>query len=318
MIELLVVITILGILVAALSPAIMASREAARKRQCQNNLKQIGVAATLHLNASGYFPSGGWGWQWAGDPDLGFGASQPGGWIYSLLPYLEEKSLWSVGKGISFATNPTLKQAALAGQVSEPISVLICPSRRDVGLYPYEYPRAPLNLNLADLKKGVLKTDYAINAGDKGPNQYAGPNSMAVVTSGKFKWPSTEFTGIAFQRSEVTVPEITDGLSHTYLVGEKYLQTTNYLTGKDRGDNDVATQGFDNDMCRIAGPDNRPTMDRPNLANYDIFGSAHAEGFQAVFCDGSVHMIDYGIDPDVHSNLANRSDGQSVSSPSIH
>lgn len=319
MIELLIVITILGILLAATTPAIQSSREAARKLQCKNNLKQIGLAAQQHLNSWGYFPSSGWGWLWAGDPDRGFGANQPGGWVYSLLPFIEEKQLWSIGQGISFAKNPTEKQNALAGQLNQPIPLLICPSRRDAALYPYDHARAPLNLNLLDLAKGVLKTDYAINAGDTGPNQYPGPKSMASVDSGKYNWPAdTGFDGISYQRSQVTTSEVLDGLSHTYLVGEKYLRASDYTNGADLGDNEAATQGFDNDMCRIAGEGNGPMQDRIDEEHTSIFGSVHPEGFQMVFCDGSVHLIDYGISPEVHSNLANREDGQSISSPSIH
>lgn len=319
MLELLIVITIIGILVAMLSPAIEASREAARKTQCKNNLRQLGLAATYHLNASGYFPSGGWGFRWAGDPDRGFGASQPGGWIYSVLPYVEEKALWNAGAGINFATNPTQKQSALAGQINRPIPVAYCPSRRDAAIYPYVPARPPANLNMTDLKAGVLKTDYAINSGDTGVNQYSGPDTIEEATSTTYKWPANgTFTGVSFQRSEVTVPMVTDGLSHTYLLGEKYLDPASYINGADKGDNDAATQGFDNDMCRIAGPGNGPMPDTRGVSRILIFGSAHAEGFQMVFCDGSVHMIDYEIDPDVHSHLANRADGQSISSTSIH
>ena len=116
----------------------------------------------------------------------------------------------------------------------------------------------------------------------------------------------------------MTAPEVLDGLSHTYLVGEKYLPALNYTDGADLGDNEAATQGFDNDMCRIAGEGNEPMQDRIDEEHTDIFGSTHPEGFHAVFCDGSVHLIDYGISPEVHGNLANREDGQTVSSKSIH
>ncbi len=318
-IELLIVITILGILVAAMIPAIHSSREAARSLQCRNNLRQLGIAATNHLNASGYFPSGGWGFHWAGDPDRGFGSSQPGGWIFSLLPYIEEKALWSSGAGIDLAKNPTAKQSAAAGQVSKPIPGLYCPSRRDAALYPYSHMRQPLNMTLSVSSPLVLKTDYAANAGDAGKNQQPGPASIEEAFSGKFKWPKNKkLTGISFQRSQVTTAQVEDGLSHTYLAGEKYLNPQSYLNGRDIGDNDAATEGFDNDMDRLAGPGNRPMCDTMGVANELIFGSAHAVGFNMVFCDGSVHMIDYGIDPLVHNHLANRADGQSISSTSIH
>ena len=89
-IELLVVIGIIGIIMALLLPAVQAAREAARRTQCRNHLKQLGLAMQMHHDAYRRFPSGGWGVLWFGDPDRGTDRRQPGGWIYS-QPHLPDR-----------------------------------------------------------------------------------------------------------------------------------------------------------------------------------------------------------------------------------
>src|SRR5438309_1699576 len=98
LVELLVVITIIGILMGLLMPALGAARESARQTQCKNNLHNIGLACNSHRKNWGYFPSGGWNYTWTGDADMGFGRSQPGSWAYSLLPYLDQESLHDMDK----------------------------------------------------------------------------------------------------------------------------------------------------------------------------------------------------------------------------
>src|SRR5437879_8985071 len=93
LIELLVIIAIIAVLIGLLLPAVQRVREAANRIHCANNLKQLGLAAHNHHDSLGFLPSGGWGWCWTGVPDR-VGHRQPGGWTYSLLPYVEQDNLW--------------------------------------------------------------------------------------------------------------------------------------------------------------------------------------------------------------------------------
>ena len=130
LVELLVVITIIGILIALLLPAVQAAREAARRTQCRNNLKQLALGCLTHENVYGQFPTNGWGFSWTGDADRGVGASQPGGWIYNVLPYIEHENLYSMGAGLGGSAYVSPKNSAHLQRLSMPLALLYCPSRR--------------------------------------------------------------------------------------------------------------------------------------------------------------------------------------------
>jgi prepilin-type processing-associated H-X9-DG protein len=315
--ELAVVVFVIGDLLLLLLPRLESTREAARRNSCAQNIKQLGDGAIEHAAAHLSYPSGGWGFAWLGDPDRGFDRRQPGGWMYSLLPFIGHEDLWGLGAGIDYDKSPASKKTAFRDQVTYPIGVFYCPDRRPVKLYPYTSHRMPANLTALDVKQGVIKSDYAINVGSVGDsalNQLGpGPKSYAEGDRPDYKWnDSSMLNGVSFLRSEIKPHDVTDGLSKTYLIGDKYLDPRSYQTGLDGGDNETAMNGFDNDTNRTGGENYGPRRDQSGFVSAFIWGSAHPQGAHFVFCDGSVHLISYDIDPFTHARLCDRHDGDSI------
>ncbi len=304
LVELLVVIAIIGTLLGLLLPAVQSAREAARRMSCVNNLKQVALACLHHEQAVKHFPCGGWGWGWEGDPDRGFGLQQPGGWVFNTLPYLELSDVRSIGRG----ETDTEKLHSRQKLVRTPLAAFNCPTRRPLMLF--EHDRIPSNEknNMIACDK-LARGDYAINAGSQPVSQiYSGPATLAEGADGNYPWPSTsDCTGISYQRSQVRSSLVTDGTSKTYLLGERNIDPQSYYNGQDGGDNSNLYTGYENDNHRCTF--NPPAPDTRGLILADIFGSPHSVVCNFAFCDGSVRSISYSIDPQLHRDLGNRSDG---------
>ena len=116
--------------------------------------------------------------------------------------------------------------------------------------------------------------------------------------------------GVAWQRSQVTLRDISDGQSNTYLVGEKYLNPDDYFTGIDHGDDEPALGADDLDLNRWTYV--LPKPDQRGLSDQTCFGSAHPGSFNMALCDGSVRGISYEITLETHRILGNRRDGETI------
>ena len=315
-VELLTVIAIVSLLIQLILPAVQAAREAARRTACQNNLRQLGTAYQLHEGATNHFPTGGWGWRWVGDPDRGYGKRQPGGWVYNILPYIEQGHLHDLGAGLPTAD----KHEQAVKMCQTPLSVLMCPSRRQLTPYPVWRYKELAIYNAGELPFGA-KSDYAANSGDHFSHGIQGPTSLEEGDRADYQWDnydipwedSTKSTGVVYRRSEIRIRQISDGLSNTYLVGEKHVSIQHYTDGVAGGDDQVMYCGYDADVNRWVVNKNgsilTPMQDIQYGEERYRFGSSHPKGCNFLFCDGAVRIVSYTIDSELHRKRGNRDDG---------
>lgn len=319
LVELLVTIGIITLLVAFLLPAVQGVRESARLTQCRNNLKQIGLAWLSHEAQLDAFPAGGWGYQWTGDPDRGTGLTQPGGWAFASLPYLDAEGAFNIATGLGLAD----KKAALLAQKTTPIATFYCPSRRTAAT---SYgPESSYNSD-SPADGRVAKTDYAANGGTTW-DFYAGPAYPDCLTSypacswGPFTLDQLKnYNGASIPRVGVKMAQIRDGVAFTLMLGEKFLRPDLYTTTTidSCSDNNSLYQGYDWDTQRwtCASASCQPAHDAHANDGCSLrFGSAHTGGLNVVLCDGSVRLIGFDIDATTWTRLGSRADGVPVSLP---
>ncbi len=319
--ELLVVIVIITILFALLIPAVLSAREALRRNQCASNLRQCGLAILAHVQFQGHFPTGGWGKKWIGITGRGYGPNQPGGWVYNVLPFLEQKDLHQLGREAPLDRPDT---QANAQRVQRPLAVMNCPSRRRAKLYFQTEAFQPF---YTDPVGAVARGDFAANGGHVLVHSRPFPKELPVPAD--FAWPDMgKNTGITHMRSSVRLAEVVDGAGNTYMLAEKYIPIDDYDSGQYRGDDESLYTGNNRDITRFTGDEGQmeyqprndampPTSDDPRdpAANGLIFGSAHTNGFNVMLCDGATRHIAYGIDQSVHYRLGRRNDRQPVELP---
>jgi prepilin-type N-terminal cleavage/methylation domain-containing protein len=317
LVELLVVIAIIGVLVALLLPAIQAAREAARRTQCINNLRQIGLAALNYNDARKEFPTGGTEpWHDEGQKTAIYGAGY--GWMVEILPFVEDTALQDVSKG--YGSGDQKRDQQVRGT---PVPLYYCPSR---GRQNHIRSGGGCENNVNGTVYGCALNDYAGATPANDPTKLnafeqwfwtAGPGGPDI----RHGHPPANrpFQGV-FVRKLSTQPtrdkDIKDGHSKTMMAAEKRVYSNRYEVG-DWHDDIGWTDGWDPDIMRYTGiaPDvdiNSSTPGNPGGAIGYHFGSAHTSAMHGVFADGRVTSISYDINVVVFNSMGNRKDGMTI------
>ena len=287
LIELLVVIAIIAVLIGLLVPAVQKVREAAARAQCQNNLKQIGLALHSYHDRMKSFPAGYVSAVDARDEDLG-----PGwGWAAYLLDDLEQGNL---KRQINFALD--IGNNANAAARVQSLPVFLCPS-----------DSSPVTTFIpADAAASLAFANYVGAFGSQSITEDPGDGD-----------------GIFYRNSKTRIADITDGTSNTLKVGERasriaYSSWTGALTGCTVAPNSPTNYGDGTAavLClgHIGYAEDEHTPNNPRNRVED-FSSQHTGGVNFVFADGSVHFIPDSISPVVWSALGTRAGGEPVSLP---
>ena len=281
LVELLVVIAIIGVLIALLLPAVQQARESARRTQCVNNLKQVGLAVHNFHDTFGELPPSRIQYEYLG-------------WSAVLLPFMEQTNLYDqldLKKKYKDQTTAA-QQASIAGYV--------CPSRHQQG-------DLTTTVQAINEDNGAV-WDYATVSGPSGDNsiirQLNKEKGMIVVAKGN----KDQYT------SQTNFASVTDGLTNTIMIGERHVPI-NHLKDETTGHDGPILSGWAYTTMRAAGPDyplaSNKRDDVDGVAHL-VFGSFHPGITNFVMGDGSVRPIQVNIDEANLGRMASREDGEVI------
>jgi prepilin-type N-terminal cleavage/methylation domain-containing protein/prepilin-type processing-associated H-X9-DG protein len=296
LVELLVVIAIIGILVALLLPAVQAAREAARRMQCLNNLKQIGLAMHNYHDTKQTLPFA-----------CGYTA-QTGTWVAFLHPFMEQQNLYN-----AFNFNLKLVDSANAPAVKTIVPTYICPSDGNAGqalvggrIQPYHNPPNSMGtwyvVSMGPCRDGTSDTNSCVFC----PASPKAPSYCCQGSDYGSSGPEGNSPGLFGRtwRTCYTFGEVPDGLSNTILCGETIPKHCTY--------NGAYNQNFP--MAGTTIPIN--TMDQTNDGVDSLwwrgcgFKSKHSGGANFVLGDGSVQFFSENIDYKLFNGLGTRAGGE--------
>ncbi len=285
LIELLVVIAIIAILIALLLPAVQQAREAARRTQCKNNLKQIGLGLHNYHDIALTFPAG----SLFGDDDYGWGTF--------ILPYLDQGNIYN---RIDFNNFPDDTHGGSGVQIAIPLQ----PGVTDQLLSVYLCPSNSMALTHSPIRVGAATADVpAQDIGGHARNDYKGSlgTGGGAVTGMFGKIKDTLFP--------TRIRNVLDGTSNTIAVGEGYTEFMREIDGPGHGNaRDFSVWVGTNDQHQNVVAEAR-VGNTINGPRDDSFASQHTGGAHMLFADGSVHFISENIDMVTFGDLADKADG---------